>query len=164
MHREIKASALAKPFNVPVDGVRGEWPAALSGEHVLAIRELPLKLPQCPDFVATQRMHRWLTTLSPAHMQRSRPAEFNLRPFQIAYFRSPQAMPKGNQHQSGVPVPPAAILRGFNQLLDFSRCQILARPKLGSRTGTDRKSLRGVTRRSRADIGEFSRFRRRLTG
>ena len=55
--REIEASALAKPFDVPVNRVRSERAAPLSREDEAAVRELPAQLPECPDLVATERMH-----------------------------------------------------------------------------------------------------------
>ena len=44
MYREIEASALSKPFNVPVNRVRRERPAAFGREYKARVGELPSKL------------------------------------------------------------------------------------------------------------------------
>jgi hypothetical protein len=51
----VEAGALAYALDKAVDGVRGEWPAALGGEHQSAVRELPAQLAQCPDLIAAER-------------------------------------------------------------------------------------------------------------
>jgi len=70
-------------------------------------------------------MDAWFAVLDAPDMQRCRSAELDLRLLQIADFRSPQAMPEANQYQRGVPVAPAAVLRGLDKLLDLGRRQIL---------------------------------------
>ena len=57
MHREIEASALANAFYQAIDGVRRERAAALGRKHKAAVRELPAKLAQGPDFVAAERVN-----------------------------------------------------------------------------------------------------------
>jgi hypothetical protein len=53
--------------------------------------------------------------------------QFNLRPLQIAQFRSPQTMPIADQDHSRVPMAVAAGLPGSrHQPLDLGRRQILA--------------------------------------
>jgi hypothetical protein len=81
-----------------------------------------------PDLLATQRMHARLSILGSPHMQRCRPAELNLGPFQVADFRCPQAMPEGDQDQRCVTVTVATIPGGLDQLLDLGRRQVFARP------------------------------------
>jgi hypothetical protein len=41
----------------PIDGVGREWAAPLGRKNEAAVRELPAQLPECPDLVATERMH-----------------------------------------------------------------------------------------------------------
>ena len=164
MHLEIEASAFAKAFNVPVHRVWRERPTPLGREYKGAVGKLPPKLPQCPNLIASQRMHGRLAVLDPAHVQRSRAAELDLRPFQIANLGSPQAMPEGDEDQGGVAVAVAAVTGGLDQLLYLRQGQVFAgrSSALAGRTGTDRFSLLGVTNRSCAFIG-LSRPRKRLT-
>jgi len=56
---ERQAGALADALHKQIDSVRGEWPAALGGEHIAAIRELALELAQWPQLVTLQRVNRW---------------------------------------------------------------------------------------------------------
>jgi hypothetical protein len=44
MDREIEASALRKPFNVPVNRIRGEWSAPFGREYEAAVERLSAKL------------------------------------------------------------------------------------------------------------------------
>jgi hypothetical protein len=44
MNREIEAGALRKPFNVPVNRIRGEGSATFGGEYEAAVGELSAKL------------------------------------------------------------------------------------------------------------------------
>src|SRR6185437_8140915 len=129
MDREIKAGALAKAFYLPIDGVRRERPAALSLEDTVALG-FGMKRPESAHLVAAERVNARLAILDPADMQGRRSAELHLRPFQVADFRSPQAMPEGNQHRRRVPMPPATIPRRLNQLLDLGWRQVLARAQV----------------------------------
>ena len=119
--------------------------------------ELPAKLAQCPDLIASQRVNAWLAALDPADMKVSRPAKLDLRPLQVANLWRPQAVPEGNQDQGSVAVAVATLPRLFDQSLDFGRSQILAGPKIGigGAAGTDRFTLFGATSRRGAFIGVF---------
>ena len=125
---ERQAGTLTDAFDKPIDGIRRKWATALGREHETAIRELPMQLPECSDLLATERVNRWLAVFRPPHMQRGRPAELDLRPFQIGNLDSPQAMPEGDQDQRGVPVTVAAIAGGLDQLLDFGLGQVFPGP------------------------------------
>jgi hypothetical protein len=61
---------------------------------------------RCPQHVAAERVNGWLAILEAPDMQRSRLAEFDLRPFQITYLGRPETVPKGGQDQRGVRWPP----------------------------------------------------------
>ena len=69
MDREIEASALAKPFGVPVNRVRSERAAPLSREDEAAVRELPAQLAERPDFLASERVNARLAALGSADVQ-----------------------------------------------------------------------------------------------
>jgi hypothetical protein len=43
---------------------------------------LALKLPQCPQLVASERVNGRLAVLGPTHMQRGSAAKFHLQPFE----------------------------------------------------------------------------------
>ena len=64
------------------------------------------------------------------HMQ-PRPGVIDLLPPQIDQFRSPQAMPKGQQDHGGIAVPLAVATGRIHQLLDFGLSQVLARAEIG---------------------------------
>jgi len=74
VHREIKANALANAFNQPINGVGRKRAAALGCEHKAAVRELPPKFAQCPDFITPERMDAGLAVLGSPDMQRCRSA------------------------------------------------------------------------------------------
>ena len=115
MHLEGHSGARAYALDKPIDGVRSERPAALSGKDVTAIGKLPAQLPQCPQLVAAERVNGWLAILEAPDMQRSRLAEFDLRPFQITCLGRPETVPKGFsevrptswQHDRAPPLPSA---------------------------------------------------------
>jgi hypothetical protein len=110
VNREGEAGTLANTLDQPIDRVWCERAAPLGREDEATIRELPAQVPECPDLIAPQRMDAWLAVLDAADMQGSRSAELHLRPFQVAYFGSPQPVPEGDQDQGGVPVAVAAVL------------------------------------------------------
>ena len=113
---EGQSGARDYALDKPIDGVRSERPAALSGKDVTAIGKLPAQLPQCPQLVAAERVNGWLAILEAPDMQRSRLAEFDLRPFQITYLGRPETVPKGGQDQRGVPMSIATNPGRLDQL------------------------------------------------
>jgi hypothetical protein len=70
--------------------------ATLARKNEAAIGESPAQLPECPDLVAPQRMNARLAILDAADMQGGRPAELDLRPFQVTDFGGSQPMPQGD--------------------------------------------------------------------
>jgi hypothetical protein len=111
-------------------------------------------------------VYRRFAVLDAPDVKRCRSAKIDLRPFQIADFGGPQAMPEGNQDQSGVAVTIATLPRLLHELLDlagirYSRARSSA---FAGRTGTDRFSRRGVTNHSCAFIGFLPLARYSPTG
>ena len=86
VNREGKARTLADPLDQPINGVGRERTAALGRKDEAALGELPAQLAQCSDFVAPKRVDARLAILDAPDVQRSRSAELDLRPFQIADF------------------------------------------------------------------------------
>lgn len=72
-----------------------------------------------------------LAVLDTPDVDGGRSAKLDLRPLQIAYLGSSQAMPKSSQDQRSVPVAIPPLPRFFDQLFDLGRRQIFAGTKLG---------------------------------
>lgn len=87
VHRgEVEAGSRTNAFNQPIDGVRCKRAATFRRKDEAAIRDLPAQLAQRSDFVATKRVNARLAVLDAPDVQRDRPAELDLRAFQIADF------------------------------------------------------------------------------
>jgi hypothetical protein len=65
--RIVAGNALDKAIN----GVRRKWSAALAGEHIAAVGELPTQLAQRSYLIAPQRLNRSFPILGSTHMQGS---------------------------------------------------------------------------------------------
>jgi hypothetical protein len=98
-----------------------EGPSPLGCEHECRLRELPAQFAQCPDFFAANRVNARLAILDAPDVQRGRPAELDLRPFQVADFTSPQPVPERDQDQGRVPVTVAPMPSLLDELFDFGR-------------------------------------------
>ena len=83
MRLERQLGFLSCPFDQPIEAVRGERAAPLGDEDEGRFRCLALKLSQCSQFVAADRMRAWLSALDPADMKRGR-SEIDLAPFKAA--------------------------------------------------------------------------------
>jgi hypothetical protein len=70
MHVVLKARPLTDALYEPIDRVRSERSAALGRKDEAAVGELPPQLPQCPDFVAPERVNARFTVLGALDMQR----------------------------------------------------------------------------------------------
>jgi hypothetical protein len=75
---------LAYAFDKAINGVRPKWSAALGGEHIAAVGELPPQLAQRPYLITPQWVNRRFPILGSTHMQGSWSTELDLRPFEIA--------------------------------------------------------------------------------
>ena len=128
MHREVGAGTLADSLDKPIDGVRGERSATLGREHESRVGELPTKLTQCPHLIAPQRVNGRLARLDAPDVKASRSAEFDLTPFQVANFSSPQTMAERDQDQGGITVTVSTLPRLLRELFDFRERQIFPLP------------------------------------
>jgi hypothetical protein len=110
-----------------------ERAAALGGEDEGAVGGLPAQLAQSADFVAEERMRRWLTVLRPADVQRGRAAEFDLRPFEVRDLGGAQAMAIGDENQRRVTMAVAAAAGRADELSDLVRYSRERTALLGAR-------------------------------
>jgi hypothetical protein len=65
-------------------------------------------LPQCPQFIAPNRVSRGLAILHAADMQRRRSAELDLGPFQVGNLRRPKPMAERHEDERGIAVTVAS--------------------------------------------------------
>jgi hypothetical protein len=105
----VKSSTLTNALYEPIDSIGSEGSASLGREDESGVGKLPAKLAQRPNLIATKRMHRGLAILDTPDMQGSRSPQLDLRPFQIADFGSPQAVPERDQDQRSVAVTISAV-------------------------------------------------------
>jgi len=63
VNREAELGPFANVLDLPIEGVRREWCAALAGEHKLGVRPLVgAELAERPQFIAADRMQLQQTT------------------------------------------------------------------------------------------------------
>ena len=97
VNREGEARTLANALNQLIEGTWCERaPRSVAKTKPLSEKP-PALLPQCRDLVAPKPMHRRLAVLNAADVQRSRTAELDLRPFQIAELGSPKPVLEGDR-------------------------------------------------------------------
>jgi hypothetical protein len=76
-------------------------------------------------------VNRRTAVLGSADVQRSVPAKFNLRPFEVTSLDSAQAVAIGHHDQADIPQTPAAVFGRLGQLLDLGRRQVFAAAQVG---------------------------------
>ena len=86
---------------------------------------LAFKLPQCPQFIAEDRVRCRFTALGPAHVHGAG-LECDRRPLQIAELRHPQPVTEADQDHGSIALAMAVALRRLDETLDFELGQVLA--------------------------------------
>ena len=131
MDREWQLCGLPGPSDCLQESCGRSGTTALGDENVSRFHIFTMKLPQCPDFPAAERMDVVDPALGSSDMQAAT-VELNLVPPEPAHFRGSKPVPVCDQDHGGVAVPIAGRLAGsFLQPFDLLFGQISPGAELG---------------------------------